>query len=50
MTVTRVEAKAKLSQNRSDEDQRGVVEGLAGSTDAGAAAVREAMVRIQNRH
>jgi transcriptional regulator len=50
MTVTRIEAKAKLSQNRSAEDQRGVVEGLAGSTDAGAAAVREAMVRIQNRH
>jgi len=50
MTVTRIEAKAKLSQNRSAEDQRGVVEGLAGSTDAGPAAVREAMVRIQNRH
>jgi transcriptional regulator len=50
MTVTRVEAKAKLSQNRSAEDQRGVLEGLAGSTDAGAAAVREAMVRIQDGH
>jgi transcriptional regulator len=50
MTVTRVEAKAKLSQNRSADDQRGVVEGLAGSTDVGAAAVREAMVRIQDGH
>jgi transcriptional regulator len=26
--VERVEAKAKLSQNRSDEDRAGVVEGL----------------------
>lgn len=50
MTVTRVEGKAKLSQNRSADDQRGVVEGLAGSPDVGAAAVREAMVRIQDGH
>jgi transcriptional regulator len=50
MTVTRVEAKAKLSQNRSDEDQHGVVEGLATSADPGAAAVREAIVRIQHDH
>jgi transcriptional regulator len=28
LTVERVEAKAKLSQNRSDEDRTGVVEGL----------------------
>jgi transcriptional regulator len=27
-TVTRIEGKAKLSQNRSDADQRGVIEGL----------------------
>ena len=45
MAVTGVEAKAKLSQNRSDEDQAGVVEGLAGSADLGAAGVREEMVR-----
>ena len=45
MAVFRVEAKAKLSQNRSDEDQAGVVEGLGGSADHGAAAVREEMVR-----
>ena len=50
MTVTAVEAKAKLSQNRSDEDQAGVVEGLAGSADLGAAAVRDAMVRRQQGH
>jgi transcriptional regulator len=48
--VTGVDAKAKLSQNRSAEDQRGVVDGLAGSADAGAAAVREAMLRIQDGH
>ena len=28
MTIEKVEAKAKLSQNRSEEDRRGVVEGL----------------------
>ena len=50
MTVTRAEGKAKFSQNRSAEDQRGVVEGLAESADLGAAAVREAMVRIQDGH
>ena len=50
MTVTRVEGKAKLSQNRSADDQRGVVEGLSGSPDVGAAAVRQAMVRIQEGH
>lgn len=50
MSVTRVEAKAKLSQNRAPEDQRGVVEGLADSTDLGAAPVREAMERIQAGH
>ena len=50
LAVTRMEAKAKLSQNRSAEDQAGVVEGLADSADFGAAGVREAMVRIQNGH
>ncbi len=50
MAVTGVEAKAKLSQNRSVDDQAGVVEGLAGSADLGAAAVRDAMVRRQQGH
>jgi transcriptional regulator len=50
MAVTGVEAKAKLSQNRSDEDQAGVVEGLSGSADLGAAAVRDEMVRRRQGH
>jgi transcriptional regulator len=50
MAVTRVEAKAKLSQNRSWEDQQGVVEGLGESADPGAAAVRAAMVRLHEGH
>jgi len=50
MAVTGVEAKAKLSQNRSADDQAGVVEGLAGSADLGAAAVRDAMARRQQGH
>ena len=50
MAVTGVEAKAKLSQNRSDEDQTGVVEGLARSADLGAAAVRDEMVRRREGH
>ncbi len=50
MVVTGVEAKAKLSQNRSDEDQAGVVEGLSGSADLGAAAVRDEMVRRRQDH
>ena len=50
LAVTGVEAKAKLSQNRSDEDQAGVVEGLSGSADLGAAAVRDEMLRRQQGH
>ena len=50
MAVTGVEAKAKLSQNRSADDQAGVVEGLAGSADLGAAAVRDEMLRRQQGH
>ena len=50
MAVTRVEAKAKLSQNRSAEDQEGVVEGLVDSADLGAPEVRAAMVRRQDGH
>ena len=50
MAVTRVEAKAKLSQNRSPEDQAGVVEGLVGSADLGASEVRAAMLRRHDGH
>jgi transcriptional regulator len=41
--VERVEGKAKLSQNRSAEDQRGVIDGLGGEADQGAAGVADAM-------
>ncbi len=44
-TVHRVEAKAKLSQNRSAADQRGVIAGLRGEDDAGAEAIALAMER-----
>jgi transcriptional regulator len=50
MVVTDVDAKAKLSQNRSDADQAGVVDGLARSADLGAAAVREAMLGHHDGH
>ncbi len=41
--ISRIEAKAKLSQNRSDADIEGVIEGLASDGDkASAAAVRAA--------
>jgi transcriptional regulator len=42
LQVTRIEAKRKLSQNRSDADVRGVIEGLA-SIGGGSAAVADAM-------
>ncbi len=50
MAVTDVDAKAKLSQNRSDADQAGVVDGLAESADHGAAAVRSAMLERRDGH
>ncbi len=43
ITVTRVEGKAKLSQNRSEADRRGVVAGLLGENDTGAHQIAEAM-------
>jgi transcriptional regulator len=44
MVVEQVEAKAKLSQNRSDADRAGVVAGLDGTADQAVAdAVREAL-------
>ncbi|MCV7229158.1 FMN-binding negative transcriptional regulator [Mycolicibacterium komossense] len=45
ITVTRVEGKAKLSQNRSAADRRGVVEGLRGEAAVGAEAVASEMER-----
>jgi transcriptional regulator len=39
MTVTQIEAKEKLSQNRSQEDRAGVVEGLRESADPGSRAI-----------
>jgi transcriptional regulator len=43
MRVERVEGKAKLSQNRSDDDRRGVVAGLRAEPSADATAVADAM-------
>ncbi|MFI5508546.1 FMN-binding negative transcriptional regulator [Mycobacterium sp. NPDC051804] len=43
ITVTRVEGKAKLSQNRSEADRRGVVAGLLSEEDHEAADVAAAM-------
>ena len=43
ITVTRVEGKAKLSQNRSGDDHRGVIKGLLGEQDYEAARVAAAM-------
>jgi len=41
--VTKVEGKAKFSQNRSEADRRGVVDGLTAEPFAGANAVAQAM-------
>jgi transcriptional regulator len=43
VSVERVDAKAKLSQNRSSADRVGVARGLAGEDSPGAAAVAQAM-------
>jgi transcriptional regulator len=43
ITVHRVEAKAKLSQNRSAEDRRGVAAGLRAERTAGAHAIADVM-------
>ena len=43
VTVTAVEGKRKLSQNRSAEDQSGVVAGLRAEPGAGAAAIADLM-------
>jgi transcriptional regulator len=43
ITLTRVEGKAKLSQNRSEADRRGVVAGLLAENRSGAAEIAAAM-------
>ncbi|HET8602873.1 MAG TPA: FMN-binding negative transcriptional regulator [Marmoricola sp.] len=45
MAVERVEGKAKLSQNRSDEDRRGVIDGLRAAGGPRERALAEAMER-----
>ena len=46
LTVTGVEGKAKLSQNRSTADQQGVIEGLRADGRPGDLAVADAMAAI----
>ncbi|KMM46861.1 transcriptional regulator [Cellulomonas sp. A375-1] len=48
LVVERVEGKAKLSQNRSDADQAGVVAGLRQDGGSGTAAVADAMVAARS--
>lgn len=43
ITVTQVEGKAKLSQNRSDDDRHGVIEGLRADGRGGAHVVADQM-------
>ena len=43
MTVTRVEAKDKLSQNRGPADRGGAMAGLRGTADPGAHAIADLM-------
>jgi transcriptional regulator len=45
LTVTSVEAKQKLSQNRSELDREGVVAGLRGEPGPGPAAIADEMAR-----
>lgn len=45
----KVEAKWKLSQNRSEEDRLGVIEGLAKRNDAMSEAVRQMMLEREKR-
>jgi transcriptional regulator len=47
LTVLRVDAKAKLSQNRSDADQQGVIDALRTEPFLGAAEVAAAMSRTR---
>jgi transcriptional regulator len=45
LTITRVEAKAKLSQNRGAADRAGTLEGLRGEDDPGSAGIADLMAR-----
>jgi transcriptional regulator len=45
LSVTRVEAKAKLSQNRGAEDRAGAIDGLRGEDAPGSAEIADLMVR-----
>jgi transcriptional regulator len=45
LTVSRVEGKWKLSQNRAAPDRNGVINGLAARSDAQARAVHELMIK-----
>jgi transcriptional regulator len=47
ITITRVEGKAKLSQNRSEADQRGVIDGLQSEPNSGSKEIAEAMKGIR---
>lgn len=47
--ITRLEAKAKLSQNRTPEDRRGVIDGLQASTNPGDRALAAAMAAREER-
>lgn len=49
LTVERVEAKAKLTQNRSDADRAGVVRGLEQEAGAAGIFVAGAMRRLEDR-
>lgn len=46
--VTRVEAKAKLSQNRDEADRQGTIDGLRGEGDPQATAVAAAMEAVSD--
>ena len=43
MTITRIEAKDKLSQNRGPADRAGVVTALRGTAEPGAQAIADLM-------
>jgi transcriptional regulator len=47
MRVERIEGKAKLSQNRSAADRRGVIDGLHAERTPGAAGVADAMAALE---
>lgn len=47
MRVERIEGKAKLSQNRSEADRRGVIDGLHAERTPGAAAIADAMAALE---